>query len=185
MANDVNEYSGEFGLKTPPMYLNSGTAESRVRSQAAQRTLGSMTPDDFFAKYAPTPEQQEASKASAITPVASEPIPAPQESQSNFGRGFDVSGKQLSQAFYGTTALIGDTIGADSMKQWGLKGYKEKEAEIQKISKESDSFTNMMEGKGTFGDWMAYSGGYLTGQVAESVGMGVDRKSTRLNSSHT
>ena len=86
--------------------------------------------------------------------------------QGNFSRGFAVSGKQLKQTAYGTAALIGDTIGATGVKEWGLKGFKDAEKEVQAISKESDSFTNAMQ-SGELGKWFTYSSGYLLGQVAE------------------
>lgn len=87
-------------------------------------------------------------------------------SSSNFGRGWDVSGKQLKQTAYGTAALIGDTFGSDSLKKWGLQGYKDAEKEIQAISKESDSFTSAVQ-SGDIGSWLTYSAGYLAGQFAD------------------
>ena len=87
-------------------------------------------------------------------------------SSSNFGRGWDVSGKQLKQTAYGTAALIGDTFGSDGLKKWGLQGYKDAEKEIQAISKESDSFTSAVQ-SGDIGSWLTYSAGYLAGQFAD------------------
>lgn len=91
--------------------------------------------------------------------------PAPVE-QGDFSRGVSVSGKQLKQTAYGTAALIGDTVGSDKLKEWGLKGYQAAEKEVQAISKESDSFTNAVQ-TGEIGKWLSYSSGYLLGQVAE------------------
>jgi len=90
---------------------------------------------------------------------------APAE-QGNFSRGLSVSGKQLKQTAYGTAALVGDTVGSDKLKEWGLKGYQAAEKEVQAISKESDSFTNAVQ-SGEIGKWLSYSSGYLLGQVAE------------------
>ena len=90
----------------------------------------------------------------------------PAEEQGNFSRGMSVSGKQLKQTAYGTAALIGDTTGIDSLKDWGLKGYQAAEKEVQAISKESDSFTKALE-TGEVGKWLTYSAGYLLGQVGE------------------
>ena len=101
---------------------------------------------------------------SSVAPSA----PAPSKSSDgDFGRGWDVSGKQLKQTAYGTAALIGDTIGSDTVKQWGLKGFKEAEKEVQAISKPSDEFTTALE-TGELGKWFKYSTGYLLGQVAEA-----------------
>jgi hypothetical protein len=91
--------------------------------------------------------------------------PAPAE-QGNFSRGLSVSGKQLKQTAYGTAALIGDTVGSDKLREWGLKGYKDAENEVQAISKESDSFSNAIQ-SGEIGKWLSYSSGYLLGQVGE------------------
>ena len=96
--------------------------------------------------------------------AALETPPAPE--QGDFSRGLSVSGKQLKQTAYGTAALVGDTLGVDSLKEWGLKGYKDAEKEVQAISKESDSFTNAWE-MGEMGKWMTYNAGYLLGQVGE------------------
>ena len=90
----------------------------------------------------------------------------PAKEQGNFSRGFEVSGKQLKQTAFGTVALVGDTGGSDTLKDWGLKGYQEAAKEVQKISKETDSFTTAFE-KGELGQWLSYSSGYLVGQVAE------------------
>lgn len=97
----------------------------------------------------------------------SEPAPAAASSSSDFGRGFDVSGKQLKQTAYGTAALIGDTLGVGSLKEWGLKGFKEAEKEVQAISRPSDEFTTALD-TGELGKWFKYSTGYLLGQVAEA-----------------
>lgn len=85
----------------------------------------------------------------------------------NFSRGAEIGGLiQAKQTAYGAVGLIGDTFGADSLKQWGLKGYKEASKEIEAISKDSDSFTNALE-SGDLGKWFSYSSGYLLGQVAQ------------------
>jgi len=95
------------------------------------------------------------------------PVAAPkQEEQGNFSRGFSVSGKQLKQTLYGTAALVGDTVGSSTVREWGLKGYKDAEKEIQGISKESDSFTSAVS-TGEIGKWLGYTSGYLVGQVSE------------------
>ena len=110
-----------------------------------------------------------ASRFGAPTPAA--PAPVAQE-QGNFSRGLSVSAKQLKQTAYGTAALIGDTIGADSVKEWGLKGYQDAEKEVKAISKETDSFSHAWE-KGGLGEWMTYSSGYLVGQMGELGAMSI------------
>ena len=98
-------------------------------------------------------------------PLAAPAAPKAPE-QGDFSRGLSVSGKQLRQTAYGTAALLGDTLGSDTVKNWGLKGFQAAEKEVQAISKESDSFTNAVQ-SGEIGKWLTYSSGYLLGQVAE------------------
>jgi len=100
----------------------------------------------------------------ANAPAAPAAPKAPE--QGDFSRGMSVSGKQLRQTAYGTAALLGDTLGSDTVKNWGLKGFQAAEKEVQAISKESDSFTNAVQ-SGEIGKWLTYSSGYLLGQVAE------------------
>lgn len=101
-------------------------------------------------------------------PLVQQPEPpAPAEEKSDFGRGFQKSLVQAKQTAYGTAALIGDTIGNKGLQDWGLKGYQEKEAEVQKLTKETDSLKSFTEGKGDLIDWMQQGAGYLTGQVLE------------------
>ena len=94
--------------------------------------------------------------------------PEPKNEQGDFSRGVSVSGKQLKQTLYGTAALIGDTVGSDSLKEYGLKGYQDAEKEVQKIQKGTDSFTEAWD-KGGLGKWLTYSAGYLTGQMGEML----------------
>jgi hypothetical protein len=107
--------------------------------------------------------------SSAAPPAAAPAAPAPAP-QGDFGRGFGIAGKQLKQTGYGAAALIGDTFGSDGLKQWGLKGYKEAEKEIQAVSKDTDSFTTAIDkGAGSVVDWLQYAAGYLSGQAVETL----------------
>lgn len=124
--------------------------EARKDVAAAAPRQGSWVDDMFGAPPAPAPQPQA----------------APAESSSNFGRGFDVSKKQLKQTAYGTAALLGDTFGSEGLKKWGLKGYQDAEKEVQALSKESDSFTNAVQ-SGDIGNWLTYSAGYLAGQFTD------------------
>jgi hypothetical protein len=93
--------------------------------------------------------------------------PATKEDGPNFTRGFEIGGyRQAKQTAYGAAGLIGDTFGSESLKKWGLKGYKEASKEIEEVSKDSDSFTNALS-SGELGKWFSYSSGYLLGQVAQ------------------
>ena len=111
----------------------------------------------------PAPEPKSLADVLGLTVAPEAP---PQSPKGDFSRGFEVSGKQLKQTLYGTAALIGDTIGATGVKEWGLKGYKDAEKEVQAISKPTDEFTEAWE-NGGLGKWLTYSSGYLLGQVAE------------------
>lgn len=137
--------------------------------------------DQLAALEAPAAAKKGIAKPQAAAPAATqakgwqaqlaelEGTNTPEETgeRSDFGRGFEVSGKQLKQTAYGAAALIGDTLGSDKLKDWGLKGYKEAEKEVQAISKPTDSFTEAFE-NGGLGKWLSYSSGYLLGQVAET-----------------
>jgi hypothetical protein len=172
MANEFDVIDNPvLGIKPRPLYLDSGTAESRVRRGiSTQRSPNDVqTLDDLQSladKYAPYEKRGAPTLLQQSTPVA-----PPPEDQSNFSRGFDVAGKQLAQTAYGAVGLLGDTFGSSSLKEYGLKGYEEKSKEIQGISKDSDYFSNMMSGKGGLMDWLSYNSGYLVGQVAESAGV--------------
>lgn len=150
----INPFSKSlFGLKTYK------TAEEAYSQDVAPRA-GTVERDPFSRSlWAPK-------RGLPSAPQIVEEIAPAAPSGSNFGRGWDVSGKQLKQTAYGTAALIGDTFGSDSLKKWGLQGYKDAEKEIQAISKESDSFTSAVQ-SGDIGSWLTYSAGYLAGQFAD------------------
>lgn len=153
LLNDPPETQQQYGIQRPFK-----TAEEAYRQDVAPRAQqqGSGSLLDLLG---PAPAQVE-----TASPVPAKTAAKP--SGSNFGRGWDVSGKQLKQTAYGTAALIGDTFGSDSLKKWGLQGYKDAEKEIQAISKESDSFTSAVQ-SGDIGSWLTYSAGYLAGQFAD------------------
>lgn len=145
------------GLQGPSVQVaDASGGMSSWREQLA--TLNKATP----AQQAVAPSSEAMGWRAQLSSLNAPPPPE----QSNFSRGVSVSGKQLKQTAYGTAALIGDTFGSDSLKDWGLKGYQDAEKEVKAISKESDSFTTAFE-KGEMGKWLSYSSGYLIGQVAE------------------
>lgn len=168
MADTTNQSGSGWGLS---LFKSSSDA---YKQDVVPRATGAYgLSDDVFGGPLGSPTQQGGSgfgayglSDSAFGGMPDEEPVKKVEDQSNFGRGWDVSGKQLKQTAYGTAALIGDTIGASGVREWGLKGFKDAEKEVQAISKDSDSFTNAMQ-SGELGKWFTYSSGYLLGQVAE------------------
>lgn len=153
---------GGFGLRLFK------SATEAFRNDVQPRAQQKVDPNDPYSAF-DTPAGSPSASGFGDDPYSafmeSKPA-APKDQQGDFSRGLSVSGKQLKQTAYGTAALIGDTLGADKLKDWGLKGYKDAEQEVQAISKQSDSFTNAVE-SGELGKWFKYSTGYLLGQVAE------------------
>ncbi len=172
--------ASSFGIGTQSTYRTSEQAADAVQVRQAEMQPTSTgtqsapsTPvlrGSFLDMMSPSPSQSSSGGMSFLDAMgykAPTPEPEPQSTQGDFSRGFSVAGKQLKQTAYGTIALIGDTIGIDGVKEFGLKGYKNAEEEIQKISKASDSFTDAWD-KSELGKWVTYSLGYLGGQVLEA-----------------
>lgn len=152
---------GGFGLR---LFKSSDEA---YKKDVVPKANTQPDPNDPYSAFAGDASALAFSADDPYSAFADAPAPAAKKAeQGNFSRGFEVSGKQLKQTAYGTAALIGDTVGATGLKDWGLKGYQDAAKEVQSISKESDSFTAAFE-KGELGQWLSYSSGYLVGQVAE------------------
>lgn len=159
-----DQAGGGFGLRLFKSSDEARTQDVNPRVQAAQTKT--FDPYDWGDSSAPSAAAGAAKEFDPYDWGETAVTPKPKSTQGDFSRGFDVSGKQLKQTLYGTAALIGDTIGATGVKEWGLKGYKDAEKEVQAISKPTDSFTEAWE-NGGLGKWFTYSSGYLLGQVAE------------------
>lgn len=188
LDDDLSPLNRNAGLKLYKPFdeafdeVTKGLPSSRQSDQTAQAIIDAplrgITPPSEATQLAQAPSATasdaemlriwQSVSQNAQAGAATKPKPkAGADDGKNFSRGAEIGGLiQAKQTAYGAVGLIGDTFGADSLKQWGLKGYKEASKEIEAISKDSDSFTNALE-SGDLGKWFSYSSGYLLGQVAQ------------------
>ncbi|MFW1665769.1 hypothetical protein [Acinetobacter ursingii] len=94
------------------------------------------------------------------------------EEQGNFSRGFETAMRQVPQTIGGVIGLAGDAVGSDAVKDYGMNIYKNQSQKIQDISKDSDSFTNVLNGDASLGDWATYGTGYVGGQALQALATG-------------
>jgi hypothetical protein len=87
-------------------------------------------------------------------------------------RGFKKAMYQIPQTAGGALALVGDAVGADGLREYGMGVYKKNEEKIQSISKESDSLTNVLEGDASAIDWLQNAAGYTGGQALTALASG-------------
>lgn len=99
-------------------------------------------------------------------------VEPPKEEQGDFKRGFKQGFTQLKQLGGGAAFALGDSLDMPGLAQWGLDVYKRGEEETQAQSRESDSFSNVMEGKGDWLDFLQYASGYVTSQGVQAVATG-------------
>jgi hypothetical protein len=173
-----------------PLYLNSSTALSRVKGTQ----FGAPEGYDFGSPEQNIPAPQVSEQAYGLTRPGrtsksapevmygapsgykfEEPAPAPEPvvsappaDENNFTRNFKKALYQAKQTGYGAAALIGDTVGNEAIKTFGLEGYKDVEKDVQKYSAANDSFTYAISKDGSIAQWMTGAAGYLSGQVLES-----------------
>lgn len=94
------------------------------------------------------------------------------EEQGNLSRGFETAMRQVPQTIGGVIGLAGDAIGSDAVKNYGMNIYKNQSQKIQDISKDSDSFTKVLNGDASLGDWAGYGAGYVGGQALQALATG-------------
>ena len=102
-------------------------------------------------------------------PLDTGSAPVEQEEDGDFVRGLKKAGHQIPQTVGGAIALVGDATGTQGMVDYGMDVYQKREEAIQKISKESDSLSNVLEGEGDAVDWLQNSAGYVAGQVGTAL----------------
>jgi proteasome lid subunit RPN8/RPN11 len=103
---------------------------------------------------------------------AQQPTEKPKSDQGNFSRGFETAMRQIPQTIGGTIGLIGDVTGSAGVKDFGMGIYDAQSQKIQNIRADSDSFSNVLEGKGEFGDFVKYGAGYVGGQALSTIATG-------------
>jgi hypothetical protein len=69
----------------------------------------------------------------------------------------------------GGAALLADTVGAKETSGKLYDSYKGIKEESQKDAQDYESFSNVMDGKASFGDFFKYWGGYAVGQAAQTL----------------
>ena len=93
---------------------------------------------------------------------------------SNFVRGLQTSWEQMKQTGAGAAALVGDTFGLKSLKDWGLEKYQSLDKDVKALGSENDDVFKAMSKDGSFSDWLGYAAGYTLGQAGQMlVGGGV------------
>ena len=87
-------------------------------------------------------------------------------------RGFETALRQIPQTAGGATALVGDMFNMPKVKDFGLSIYQGQEEKIKELSNESDSFSNVLDGNGSIGEFIKYGAGYVGGQALTAIGTG-------------
>ena len=98
--------------------------------------------------------------------------PEKDSEQGNFSRGFETAMRQVPQTIGGVIGLAGDAVGSNAVKDYGMNIYNKQSQKIQDISKDSDSFSNVLEGDASLGDWAGYGVGYVGGQALQALATG-------------
>lgn len=96
----------------------------------------------------------------------------PADEQGDMSRGFEKAMRQIPQTAGGAAALVGDLVGSDGLKDYGLGVYKKQDEAIQKITKPSDSFSSVLEGEGSPIDFLQSGIGYVGGQALTALATG-------------
>lgn len=94
------------------------------------------------------------------------------EEPGNFARGFKKSMYQIPQTIGGAIGLAGDVLDADGMREYGMNIYDKNSKKVEELTRDSDSMSNVMEGNGSFGDWLSSGVGYVGGQALTAIGTG-------------
>ena len=91
------------------------------------------------------------------------------EEQGAFTRGLGVVLPQMKQAAGAGMALFGSKTGNKDLQESGLDIYQDGSKEAEKFDDPSASLSNVLEGKGSFGDFAKYWAGNGLGQVVTSA----------------
>ena len=91
------------------------------------------------------------------------------EEQGAFTRGLGVVLPQMKQAAGAGMALFGSKTGNKDLQESGLDIYQDGSKEAERFDDPSASLSNVLEGKGSFGDFAKYWAGNGLGQVVTSA----------------
>jgi hypothetical protein len=97
--------------------------------------------------------------------------PSPDNSfMGSAARGLKKTIPELKQAGAGVVAYLGDVLGSDGMREWGLDKYQKIEAETKPLQSENDSFSKVfLDGEGSKTAWLGNAVGYTLGQVGTAL----------------
>jgi hypothetical protein len=111
-----------------------------------------------------------ASRGVRFQPLEEEAPPAQEDG--SFVRGLKKAAYQIPQTVGGSTALIGDMLGADGMRDYGMSVYQNNTDKVEALTRDSDSLTNVLQGNADAGAWLGNAAGYATGQAATALATG-------------
>lgn len=104
-----------------------------------------------------------------------------QSSDGEYGKGLMRSFAEIPGLLAGTGAYLADIVGADNARDAMLGYAKKSNQEVQdKYGSDNASFSDVLEGKGSFGGFVKNASGYVTGQALQflltgGIGAGVAR----------
>jgi len=104
--------------------------------------------------------------------------PQPDPERGDFGRGFGIAFREVKPLAQAAVGLAGATVGSDAVRDWGYSGYQDAMNKIAPDRKDTDELTTAYEKAktgdlGAIVDWVQYGLGYVTGQAAQSIAVGV------------
>jgi hypothetical protein len=96
----------------------------------------------------------------------------PKEEDGDFVRGLKKAAYQIPQTAGGAAALVGDLVGSDGLRDYGLGVYQNNTDKIEGLTRDSDSLTNVLQGDASAVDWAQNAAGYVAGQAATALATG-------------
>ncbi|MEZ2293920.1 PLxRFG domain-containing protein [Variovorax sp. RCC_210] len=90
----------------------------------------------------------------------------------SFARGFKTAMRQVPQTIGGTIGLVGDAVGSDAVRDYGMDIYNKQSEKIKDLSRDSDSFTNVLQGNADPVEFLKYGTGYVGGQALTALATG-------------
>lgn len=101
--------------------------------------------------------------------ATAQPAAAVPEERSGLSRGAEVAARQIPQTFGGMLGLIGDSVGSDGLRDYGMGIYKAQEDKQRALQRDSDSFSSVLEGKGDLSEFAKYGTGYVGMQALSAL----------------
>src|SRR5688500_1096859 len=95
--------------------------------------------------------------------------PLPRENRSEFSRGVSSGADQLQGAMFGLAGLVGDSIGSDELRDWGLEGYEQNQREAAAVGPRIASLSAIND-IGDFPDFAAVAIGQSVARLWVSGG---------------